>query len=200
MLGCQKGELSASDNLINSYLCIHWFFEKVKSRFPTVFQRTSCTLQHSFEVQSTIKSTQYIQKYINVLLDVLCTLFPFLVEKYLFLRVNVPSGVLCTFKSESAKYIQRYKVHPKVQSTPRMHVSINFWELGFNKKGKFIKSIVMCWKPLFWSQPKFHLGGQVCHQCPQNHYCLHIFCMSVSISARVHMFPKVIMSSQFPWT
>ncbi len=69
------------------------------------------------KVQSTIKSTQYIRKYINVLLDVLCTFFPFPLDKYLFLRVNVPLGVLCTFKSESAitsegtKYIQKYKVH-----------------------------------------------------------------------------------------
>ena len=128
-----------------------------------------------------------------------CTVYPFSISR----RKNIDSYVsmylrvyfvLSKVKSESAKYIQRYKVHPKVQSTPRMHVSINFWELGFNKKGKFIQSIVMCWKPLFWPQPKFHLGGQVCHQCPQNHYCLHIFCMSVSISARVHMFPKVLKS------
>ena len=113
LLGCQKGELSASDNLINSYLCIHWFFEKVKSRFPTVFQRTSCTLQHSFEVQSTIKSTQYIQKYINVLLDVLCTLFPFLVEKILIPTCQCTFG--CTV------YFQKWKckVHPKVQSTSK---------------------------------------------------------------------------------
>ena len=113
LLGCQKGELSASDNLINSYLCIHWFFEKVKSRFPTVFQRTSCTLQHSFEVQSTIKSTQYIQKYINVLLDVLCTLFPFLVEKILIPTCQCTFG--CTLYFQKWKY----KVHPKVQSTSK---------------------------------------------------------------------------------
>ena len=127
------------------------------------------------KVQSTIKSTQYIRKYINVLLDVLCTFFPFPLDKYLFLRVNVPLGVLCTFKSESTKYIRRYKVHPKVQSTPHMYVSIYFWELGLNKKGKFIQSIVTCWKPLFWPHPKFHVEGRVHHQCPQNHYCLHIF-------------------------
>jgi len=78
------------------------------------------------KVQSTIKSTQYIRKYINVLLDVLCTFFPLPLDKYLFLRVNVPLGVLCTFKSESTKYIRRYKVHPKVQSAPHMYVSIYF--------------------------------------------------------------------------
>jgi flagellar biosynthesis protein FlhB len=120
LLVCQKGDLSASDNLINSYLCIHWFFEKVKSRFPTVFQRTSCTLQHSFEVQRTIKSTQYIQKYINVLLDVLCTLFPFLVEKILILTCQCTFGRTLYFQkskvkvqstSKGTKYIQKYKVH-----------------------------------------------------------------------------------------
>jgi len=86
------------------------------------------------KVQSTIKSTQYIRKYINVLLDVLCTFFPLPLDKHLFLRVNVPLGVLCTFKSESTKYIVRYKVHLKVQGTPFMLVSIQFREIGLNKK------------------------------------------------------------------
>ena len=119
-------------------------------------------------------------------MDVLCTRFPFPVEKYWFLCVNVPLAVLCTFKNESTKYTWRYKLHPKVQSTP---LSIYFWELGLNKNESSSS-----WEPLFWPQPKFHLGGWVCHQNYQNQYCLHIFCMSVSISARVHMLPEVLKS------
>jgi hypothetical protein len=88
------------------------------------------------KVQSTIKSTQYIRKYINVLLDVLCTFFPFPLDKYLFLRVNVPLGVLCTFKSESTKYIRGHKVHPKVKKYTT-HVCFNlFLRIGLKQERK----------------------------------------------------------------
>ena len=91
-----------------------------------------------------------------------CAVYPVPIScrKNWSIHVNVPLGVLSTFKSESAKYIPRYKVHPKakVQSTPCMHVSIIFWELGLSKKGKFIQSIAMCWKTLFWPRAKISSG------------------------------------------
>ncbi len=69
-----------------------------------------------------------------------CAVYPVSIScrKNWSIHVNVPLGVLSTFKSESAKYIPRYKVHPKakVQSTPCMHVSIIFLRIRLQQKRK----------------------------------------------------------------
>ena len=85
------------------------FLQKLNHDFLQCFnvQLVLFTLQHTFE------STKYNRKYTVHPKVHKCTfgctvhLFPFPVEKYWFLRVNVPLGVLCTFKSDSTKYIRR---------------------------------------------------------------------------------------------
>ena len=144
------------------------------------------------KVQSTIKSTQYIRKYINVLLDVLCTFFPFPLDKYLFLRVNVPLGVLCTFKSESTKYIQRHKVHPKVKKYTT-HVCFNlFLRIGLKQKRKVHPINCDVLETIILTSAKISSGRAGLPSSKP--LLLTHFCMSVSISARVHMFPKVLKS------
>ncbi len=122
----------------NQFLLLCLFFRKFNHDFLQCFKVHLVVMKVHLKAQSINESTEYIQKYINALSDVLCTLSSFPIEKYWFLHVNVLLGVLFTFKSVSTKHIRRYKVHPKVQSTPHMHVSIYFSELGLNQKGKFI--------------------------------------------------------------
>jgi hypothetical protein len=134
--GCQKGKLSATDNLIDSYLCIHWFFEKVKSQFPKVFLHTSCTLQHALE------STKYNWKFI-VHLKVHkctfgCTVYPFSISCR---KILIPM-CQCTFGCTLYFQKWKYKVHLKVQITSKStkYTTFNlFLRIRLKQKWKFIQ-------------------------------------------------------------
>ena len=110
--GCQKGDSSAADKLLSipNYMFIV-FLRKFNLDFLQFFNVHLVLFNVHLKVQSTIESTEYIRKYINVLSDVLCTLLWFPVE-----NISIPMS-LCTFGCTLYFQKLKYKVHPKVQCT-----------------------------------------------------------------------------------
>ena len=143
------------------------FFEKVESCFPTFFNvhLVPFNVQH-LKVQSTIEiieSTEYTQKYIYILSDVLCTLFLFPVEQQWI--PTKKRTFQCTLYFQKWKY----KIHPKVQSTSestRYNVHGCFNPILRNrlkqKKGHFIQLIVtyfiILWKVSIWTVFIFYVN------------------------------------------
>ena len=84
LCGCQNGELPEADPAkVNSYFSVNCFLRKFNRDFLQCLKVHLVLFYVHLKVQSTSESTEYIRKYVNVLSDVLCTLFSFPVENIL---------------------------------------------------------------------------------------------------------------------
>ena len=190
--GCQKGDSSAADDKLLSipnYMFIV-FLRKFNLDFLQFFNVHLVLFNVHLKVQSTIESTQFIRKYINVLSNVLCTLFSFRVEKILIPTCSCTFG--CTLYFQTWKY----RVHPKVQSTSEStkyttHTCFNlFLRIRLKQKRKVrpincdVLETILTWAKI---SPGMY---QPLPSKPLLH--MHFLYECNSISTIVHTFPQVL--------